>query len=413
MFQFLRNLSKKESKTGYSIYQRNQQAAFMKRNFSSFADEGYKRNVIAYQAINKKAQAVAQIPWVLKSKDDKEIIDAPILSALKKPNPAQSFKEWLEATVGFYSIAGNNYWEKTTNGRGDPLEFYALRPDRMTIKVGTDGMPEQFMYKVNTDGVVWDAEQNLIRHCKTFNPLDDVYGMSPIEAAAYSIDQHNESNKWLQGLLQNGAAPSGMMASDEELSDETFNRLKAEIDEKYSGGSNAGRPLLLDGGLKWQQLGLSPQNMSIIDTKLTSARDIALALGVPPLLLSIQGDSTYSNYKEARLAFYEETIIPLAQLFVDEFNDWNEDALKGNRFELDLNKVPAMIDKRMTLWEMADKSTDLTINERREIKGFDPIKDGDVVYISTNQIPLSFDGEINESTEEQAAEESKDAYGKE
>lgn len=413
MFQFFKNMIKKESKAGHSIYLRNQQAAFMKRNFAAFAEEGYKLNVIAYQAINKKAKAVAQIPWVLKSKDGKEITDAPILTALNKPNPAQSFKEWLEATIGFYSISGNNYWEKTENGKGDPLEFYSLRPDRMLIKIGADGMPAEFIYKVNTDGVHWDAEQNLIRHCKTFNPLDDVYGMSPIEAAAYSIDQHNESNKWLQGLLQNGAAPSGVLAGDDVLSEEAFNRLKAEIDEKYSGGNNAGRPMLLEGGLKWQQLGLSPQNMSIIETKLNSARDIALALEVPPLLLNIQGDSTYSNYKEARLAFYEETVIPLAQLFIDEFNDWNEDVLNGNKFELDLNQIPAMIDKRMSLWDMADRSTDLTINEKREMKGYDPIEGGDEIYINTGQIPLSFDADLaGEGDSEQAERDAEEAFGK-
>lgn len=412
MFQFLKNLIKKESRAGYSIYQGNKHASFMNRNYAAFADEGYKKNVIAYQAINKKAKAVAQIPWVLKSPDDKEIVSHPVLDALKSPNPSQSFKEWLEATIGFYCISGNNYWEKTENSRKNPLEFYTLRPDRMTIKVGEDGMPKAFTYKVNTEGVDWKAEENLIRHVKTFNPLDDTYGMSPIEAAAYSIDQHNEANRWLQGLLQNGASPSGMLINEDEMSEPAFNRLKAEIDEKYSGGSNAGRPMLLEGGLKWQQLGMSPQNMSIIESKYTSARDIALALEVPPLLLNIQGDSTYSNYKEARLAFYEETVIPLAQLFVDEFNDWNDESLKGNRFELDLNQIPAMIDKRMSLWDMADKSTDLTINERRELKGYDPIDGGNTVYINTSQIPLNFDSEISgEGTSEEADQQGREAYG--
>lgn len=413
MFQFLKNLIKKESRAGYSIYQGNKHASFMNRNYEAFADEGYKKNVIAFQAINKKAKAVAQIPWVLKSPDDKEITNSPVLEALKTPNPAQSFKEWLEATVGFYCISGNNYWEKTKSTRGDPLEFYTLRPDRMTVKCGADGMPQMFSYKVNTEGVEWKVEEGLIRHIKTFNPLDDIYGMSPIEAGAFSIDQHNESNKWLQGLLQNGASPSGMLINESEMSDDQFNRLKAEIDEKYSGGNNAGRPMLLEGGLKWQQLGMSPQNMSIIESKYTSARDIALALEVPPLLLNIQGDSTYSNYKEARLAFYEETVIPLAQLLVDEFNDWNQDSLRGNLFELDLNKIPAMIDKRMLLWDMADKSTDLTINERRELKGYDPIDGGDTVYINTSQIPLNFDSDIDgEQSGHDAEQEGEEAFGR-
>lgn len=410
MFKAIKNMFQKASKTGYAVYLNNKNAQWSPRNYRAFADEGYQKNVIAYQAINKKAKAIAQIPWIIKTKSGADVTGGPLFDAIQNPNPVQSRKEWLEASVGFYCISGNLYWEKTDVSLGVAPEFYAKRSDRMTIKIGPDGFPSEFVYKIRNQTVTYDRP-GLIRHIKTFNPLDDVYGMSPIEAAAYSIDQHNESNKWLQALLQNGASPSGALVCD-EIGDEQFNRLKAEIDEKYSGSANAGRPLLLEGGMKWQQMGLSPQNMSILESKFSSARDIALAFEVPPLLLNIPGDSTYSNYKEARQAFYEETVIPTAELFVDEFNSFNEDRLKGAKVVLDLDQVPAIIEKRQMWWEMADKSMDLTINERRELKGFEPIEGGDELYIESNKIPLSFDAvDDAEQSAEEAQQKGAEAYG--
>ena len=216
-----------------------------------------------------------------------------------------------------------------------------------------------------------------------FNPLDDWYGMSPIEAGAYAIDQHSESMKWMQALLQNSARPSGalMTKTETELSDDAFNRLKAQIEDQYSGSANAGRPMLLEGGLDWKSMGLSPTDMGIIEAKYSSARDICMAFGVPPQMMGIPGDNTYSNYKEARLAFWEDTVLPLVQYMASEWTAWlGPHYGEGIAIKPDLDKIPAIAEKRFDLWAMADASQDLTYDERRELKGYDPLEaGGDVV----------------------------------
>jgi HK97 family phage portal protein len=229
-----------------------------------------------------------------------------------------------------------------------------------------------------------------VRHLKLFNPLNDWYGMSPIEAGSYAIDQNNEAMNWMQALLQNSARPSGALTVKDSgtLSDENFNRLKAQIEEQYSGSSNAGRPMLLEGGLDWKQMGLSPDDMSIIETKFSSARDVALAFGVPPQLLGIPGDNTYSNYAEARLAFWEDTALPLLQMIVNDWNNWLG-SIYGVEIKPDIDSIPAIAEKRLSMWQMADQSQDLTINERRALKGYGPIEGGDVLFVSSSEIPLS------------------------
>jgi HK97 family phage portal protein len=213
--------------------------------------------------------------------------------------------------------------------------------------------------------------------------------MSPIEAGAYSIDQHNEAMAWMQALLQNSARPSGalVVSNGNTLSDDNFQRLKAQIEEQYSGSGNAGRPMLLEGGLDWKAMGLSPTDMGIIESKYSSARDVALALGVPPQLLGIPGDNTYSNYAEARLAFWEDTALPMLDYIIQDWNAWLA-APYGVEIRADVDSIPAIADKRSKLWDMANTSTDLTINERRAMKGYEPIVGGDVLFVSSAQITL-------------------------
>ena len=135
-------------------------------------------------------------------------------------------------------------------------------------------------------------------------------------------------------------------------------------------------------------MGLSPSDMGIIETKYSAARDVCLALGVPPQLLGIPGDNTYSNYAEARLAFWEDTVIPLLDLIAADWNAYLGDP-QGVELRPDLDQIPAIADKRNTLWEMADRATDLTINERRAMKGYEPIDGGDVLLVGLGQMPIS------------------------
>jgi len=135
-------------------------------------------------------------------------------------------------------------------------------------------------------------------------------------------------------------------------------------------------------------MGMSPSDMAILETKFSAARDVCLAFGVPPQLLGIPGDNTYSNYQEARLAFWEDTVIPLLDMIASDWNAWLAEP-QGVQIRPDLDQVPAIADKRHVLWDMADKATDLTINERRAMKGYEPIQGGDVLLVGLGQMPLS------------------------
>ena len=216
-----------------------------------------------------------------------------------------------------------------------------------------------------------------VLHMRLFHPLDDHYGFSPIEAAATAIDLHNQASKWNKALLDNAARPSGALvysAREGRLSPEQFKRLKAELQEGFQGAKNAGRPLLLEGGLDWKPLSLSPKDMDFIEAKHAAAREIALALGVPPMLLGIPGDNTFSNYQEANRTFWRNTVVPLVSRAGCALADWLGPAFSDTPLDLrpDLDEIEALSPERDALWSRLEKTTFLTDDEKRAIIGYGP-----------------------------------------
>lgn len=367
-----------KSSRAYALHMTSMpEATWSKREFTAFAREAYRMNVVAYQAVNKIATAVSSIEWEA-WKGETQFPTHPILDLLKAPNPMQSGADWWKARVIYLLLAGNGYDERVMVGQ-TIKELWPLRPDRVSIIRGDTGLPAAYDYKIGSQTVRFTADQitgdSDILHTTMFNPLDALCGQSPVEAAAFAVDQHNGAMGWIQSLLQNSARPSGalVVAKDTSLSDEEFSRLKTELESRYSGPENAGRPMLLEGGLDWKQMGLSPVDMEILRIKDSAARDISLAFGVPPLLLNIPGDNTYANYREARLGFYEDTILPFISFMAAELSAWLGPYFGGVELRPNKDKIEAIADKRQKLWDMADKSLDLTLNESRGLKGYDPL----------------------------------------
>jgi len=221
-----------------------------------------------------------------------------------------------------------------------------------------------------------------ILHLTSFHPLDDHYGLGSLEAAAVAVDTHNAAARWNKALLDNSARPSGALVYDgpegSVLSDNQFERLKRELEDTYQGAVNAGRPLLLEGGLDWKAMSLSPKDMEFLEAKHTAAREIALAFGVPPMLLGIPGDNTYSNYQEANRVFWRQTVLPLATRMGCAMMQWLAPAFGASlRLAVDTDRIDALAADRAALWERVTAAPFLTINERREATGYGPVEGGD------------------------------------
>jgi len=404
MFSWIKRRQIKESAVQAIIsMQTLGQAIWTPRKYRQLSEEGYVKNVIAYRCINEIAGASSHVKWLLHKHDASgnkaKILQHEVLDLLSRPNPQQSGASWLERVMAFHEISGNTYIE-AVHGSDKPRELYCLRPDRMKVVAGSSG-PAAYEYSVGSEKKVWEVdpltEQADILHIKTFHPLNDWYGMSRLEAAAFEIDIHNQTLSWNKSLLDNGARPSGALVygpkdAPQNLDDEQYMRLKKQIDEQYSGSKNAGRPMLLEGGMDWKEMGLSPKDMDYILAKDTSARDIALAFGVPPMILGIPGDNTYSNMKEARQALWEQTVLPLLYKIAGELNNWLLPKFEeGIMLGIDEDNIPALAPRREAMWNRLENADFLTVNEKREAVGYGPMDNGDEILVPANMLPLGFD----------------------
>jgi HK97 family phage portal protein len=353
------------------------------RDYQAFAREGYMQNPIVYRSVRMISEAAASIPLLL-YEGSHEHETHPLLDLIRQPNAIQTSADFFENWYGFLLVSGNSYSEAVMlNGR--VRELHVLRPDRMKVIPGPEGWPEAFEYTANGSSVRFAGDADAgggiaqILHMKQFHPVNDHYGLSPIEAAATAIDIHNTAAGWNKALLDNSARPSGALVYGNgggRLTAEQFERLKSELETNFQGAKHAGRPLLLEGGLDWKPLSLSPRDMDFIEAKNGAAREIALAIGVPPMLLGIPGDNTYSNYQEATRAFWRQTVLPLVNRTAKAMSGWLGPAFGGG-LELmpNLDGVEALVPEREALWARLNAASFLTINEKREAAGYSPLDD--------------------------------------
>jgi HK97 family phage portal protein len=392
MFDRLKSLLRppevKASRTARLIaFESGGRARWTPRDYAELAREGYTCNAIVHRAVKLVAENAASCTFLLyegAAEHDRH----PLLDLIARPNPRQDGATLFEALYIYLLLSGNAYVEAVSieGERGLGVrELYALRPDRMRVVPGVEGWAEAYDYTAAGRTVRFDQSSPPvppILHLTAFNPLDDHYGLSSLEAAAIAVDTHNAAAHWNKALLDNAARPSGALVySGPEgavLSDSQFERLKHELEQTYQGAVNAGRPLLLEGGLDWKAMSLSPKDMDFMEAKHTAAREIGLAFGVPPMLLGIPGDNTYSNYQEANRVFWRSTVLPLASRVASALTQWLAPVFGADlRLVVDTDRIDALSADRAALWDRITMAPFLTINEQREAVGYQPIEGGD------------------------------------
>lgn len=365
---------------------------FTPRRYDALAAEGYQKNAVVFRCISLIAQNAAAVPWLLfegKGAARRRVDDHPLLALMQRPNPLQGRAEWLGALLTAYLIAGNSYLEAAGPKGQPPLELWPLRPDRMRVVPGAGGLPAAYRYTVNGTTVEYRANpltgDSDIMHLKAYHPLDDWYGMSPLEAAAFSIDQHNEAGAWNAALLQSSGRPSGALVykpqhpdAIDTLTQEQRDALKEEIAQYFSGPANAGRPIVLEGGLDWRDMSLSPKDMDWLAGKDVSAREIALAFHVPPQLVGIQGSLTFANFEQARLALFDDAVLPLLGRIRDALNNWLAPRFgEGLTLDYDTDSIEALAPRRAETWTRLNSASFMTVNEKRQALGLGPLPEGD------------------------------------
>ncbi len=356
--------------------------AWSPRDTVSLTKQAFTGNPVGFRAVKLVAEAAAALPLVLQD-DSTRYADHPLVSLITAPNPGQGRAELFESLYGQLLLSGDGYVEAVAGESGAPFELHVLRSDRMRVVPGADGWPVAYEYSVGGRKHRFDCSGGgvpAICHIKNFHPQDDHYGLSPLQAAAQAVDVHNSASRWTKGLLDNAARPSGAIVwrgadGQGTLSAEQYDRLVSEVEANHQGAMNAGRPMLLEGGLDWKPMGFSPSDMEFQKTKEAAAREVALAFGVPPMLLGISGEATYANYAEAHRAFYRLTVLPLASRVSAAVGRWLAQFTREAVTLLpDLDQIPALAAERDAQWNRVAGADFLTAAEKRTMLGLPPVE---------------------------------------
>lgn len=334
------------------------------RSYEAQVRDGFVGNAIAQRAVKLVAESVCAAP--LKA-------SVPALVALVQARSGG--QALLETVAAQLLLHGNAYVQVLRNAEGGAAALYALRPERVSVEVDAGGWPTAYRYAVGERRTRLDAEgpRPDVVHIRSFNPTDDHYGMGCLGAASGAVAVHNAAGRWNKALLDNAARPSGALVFDPgdgaAMSAEQFARLKSEMEAGFSGAGNAGRPMLLEGGLRWQALSLSPADMDFVGLKAGAAREIALAFGVPPMMLGLPGDATYANYREANRALWRLTVLPLADTILSGLAQGLSGWFEGATLSVDLDAVPALAEDRERLWASVAAADFLSVEEKRQLVG--------------------------------------------
>jgi HK97 family phage portal protein len=336
------------------------------RSYSAQFEEVYRKNPVGQRAV----RLVAGMLGGLTIDGDERAVALVTEGAL------------LEGVAANLLLHGNAYVQLIADDRDAPAELVSLRPERVSVISDERGWPVAYLYRAAGQAVRINRLEGLERmqlaHIKALHPRDDHYGMGCIEAAIAAASVHNRASRWNKALLDNAARPSGALsyepADGSLLSAEQFKRLKDELTSEFSGSGNAGRPLLLEGGLKWQALSLTPADMDFVALKEGAARDIALAFGVPPVLVGLPGDATYANAREAGRALYRQTILPMAARILEELGKMLSDWLGPVSLSVDTDQLSELAEDRAKLWEAVGAASFLSDAEKRDMLGFQPAK---------------------------------------
>jgi len=358
-------------------------------NYRRASEDGYKKAVWVYRCVNEIANRISSVPFNLVHKKNGEPYQGshPLRSLLNKPNTEQSWTEFLRAQSILLNVSGNNYYDISERIGKAPANIYLLRPDRMKIvpgktRKGKDASAYIDRYEYNVDAGNPDKiPPTDILHQKKFDPSNDWYGLSPIQVATYAIDTETQASAWNYNTFKNQARPSGVLCTDGMLSDEQFKTMAEEVRVNWQGTNNAGRLVILEGGLKWIQTALSQRDADYILLKKLTREEICAVFGVPPILVGILDRATYNNIKEAEPIFWSQTILPELDAFLDFWNT-RICPLYGDDIALayDLSDVKALKeaqdykDKRAS---QAFAGGIIMQNEAREEMGFEPHPHGD------------------------------------
>lgn len=310
-------------------------------SFSNYASAGYGRNELVYACVRYRAeslpQAVLRVYPAGPAGTGAPIDDHRLRTLFEKPNPITGEFEFFELSVTYKDLAGTCFWLTVKGRDGLPSQLWPLRPDLVGVLPDPND-PAAYVWIYRPDPQrpeIWipipDAGSPAAKTSQTSiirvrypnpNPNDPgqrYFGQPPLRPAARAVSLDNAATDFVDSLLRNHAQPSVVIESEAEVTPAVHERLTSMWTNAF-GGPRRGRPAFLQKGMKIQPLGMTPQTLEFPDLRDQSETRICGAFGVEPILVGAKiglMHNAYKDYREARLAFWEEAMFSEQRRFIE------------------------------------------------------------------------------------------------
>ena len=301
------------------------QATYPDASFESFASEGYGKSEIVHACIRELAVSAATPRYYVQAPATDggavEVTSGLLYDLTTEPNPNSDWYSFIESLVTFLMVAGNSYVLKERSRSGKVMALYHLRPDRVRI-IGGDHGAAGYIYSVS--GTDYSLPVEDVCHLALPNPGGDLYGLSPLQVLARNVNLDLNMTDFAKIYFQNAGVPSGLLKLKRRLNtQEEASVIRSRWRSQFGGRNNFHRIAILDEDADYVPMANNPKDMALPELHDLTESRICAVFGVPAILVGANVGlqrSTYSNYREARMAFHSETLEPMVSRILRHFN---------------------------------------------------------------------------------------------
>ena len=360
-------------------------------SYSSQLDDGLRANPYIMRCVDLRASAVASLTPILYDEDGNEVDDKnhPLARLLRRPSPGISFQGMTYQAQMHLALNGNAYLWMIKTIRGVE-RIHAIPPSAVSAFPSGNLLDPVARWQIVTGTQTIQAEPSDVIHVHGPLKADGYTGISPLDSASQSVDAQTEARIWNTSMMRNGAKPSMTISTPEVMTPTAFQNFKAKLNAMFSGGRNAGKIMVLDGGKTATFDGFNARDMDYSAGITLTAREICLAFGVPPELAGDSANKTYANAQEAHREFAINKIAPVANQYFEALSI--PLCMEGDnvaRIGYDASQIEGMKSDESALISALTSCDFLTDNETRARLSYDAIPDGDIVLTGMGKVPRS------------------------
>ena len=372
-----------------------------------------------YSCVRILAEAVAGLPLHLyRYKEDggkEKAIDHPLYLLLHdEPNPEMSSFVFRETLMTHLLLWGNAYAQIIRNGKGEVIALYPLMPNKMSVDRDANG---QLVYQYNRSN---DEAPTMSGSTVTLRPsdvlhipglgFDGLVGYSPIAMAKNAIGMAIACEEYGAKFFANGAAPGGVLEHPGTIKDPA--RVRESWQSTFGGSGNANKIAVLEEGMKYTPIGISPEQAQFLETRKFQINEIARIFRVPPHMVGDLEKSSFSNIEQQSLEFVKYTLDPWVMRWEQSIQRSLFSIEEKKRYFVKFN-VEGLLRgdyaSRMEGYATARQNGWMSANDIRELENLDriPAEDGgDLYLINGNMLPLVSAGAFADTTTSREEEKS-------